>query len=170
MNAQILLNSAAVLLAKEGWRKGVYTTVCKENKNKILYHRDSLPCPTCDKHSPIIGLTIVDALAKAFKAGGRPFPIHKGKIWRDIISKEGLAVMRQDCSDHEYPLFEAKCLMARVDTTIKVMDVSKEPAYLYPLFVNLMEWNDRKDQTKENIIRVLKLAEAGNIPNETKIT
>lgn len=104
-------------------------------------------------------VTVTDALlygfAKVcpplFTAGKKP----DGSLitFGDVTSDKD--ELRKVLFNHDMPLYGAKCLIARAEDSILVTDVNQNEGFLFPYYVNLQEWNDRKDQCKENIYKTL---------------
>jgi hypothetical protein len=160
MTPQKIIQRALELLKKSGWRKSIY----RVDKN---YYSHTVPCVTCNTLLTIQGITVCDAMYSGFNyylqaefaKSQRNSPLQTfGDLCQDKDKLHSNAIA---C---EQPLYEAKCLIARMDDTIRVKDVSEDRAFLYPTYVDLLEWNDRQDQTEKHIVQTLELAFAGNYP------
>ncbi len=165
MTPQLIIDGAIKLITKHNWRKSVYTTIVKDapRKDKILYHTSDMPCFMCGTKMPITGITVEDALLKAFNALSPPcWKAGDGLTFGKVCENKEL--LRKTLQDHERAYFETKCLIARMDSTIHVREVDVKDGFLHPLYIDLAEWNDRKDQTKENVLHILGLALVGNLP------
>jgi hypothetical protein len=173
---QYIIQGTLELLAHHNWRQSIYTTV--DTKGKATYHMHDLPCTMCGTRLPLVGLTVQDALLQAFNAYNPPLMqsdtvkdlLHLVKrdgsvlTFGDMCSDKEL--LRKLLSDHDRVLFETKCLIARMDSSIRIREFDTKDGFLYPLYIDIPEWNDRKGQTKEHVTHTLELALAGNVPNE----
>lgn len=145
MTPRSIIEGAIKLIQDIGWRKTLYTT--KDEGDKTVYHIHEIGCFICPAKNPIIGITVSNALLRSFNSQQIPF-----------------AKSNMTCAEHEQPFYEAKCLLARIDPTIIVKQVDPKNGFLYPLYINLQEWNDRKSQTEQHIIDMLGLALIGDVP------
>ncbi len=163
-----IIHRALELLAHHNWRQSIYTTA--DVKGKLTHHMHDLPCTMCGTRLPLVGLTVQDALLKAFNAYNPPFMKSAGAVKRsgavltfgDLCADKEL--LHTLLADHDRVLFETKCLIARIDASIKIREVDVKDGFLYPLYIDISEWNDRKDQTKEHVIHILELALAETKP------
>jgi len=142
---QTIIQRALELLAHRGWRKSIYTATNKDNK--VTYHIHDMPCFMCGVRLSITGLSVQDALLQAFNSQAPLTFNHQDK-----------ETLHSALVKHELPLYETKCLITRIDYSILIRERSAPQEYLYPMYIDLREWNDRKDQTKEHIFHTLELA------------
>jgi hypothetical protein len=162
---QNIIQRVLELLAHHNWRQSLYATTTTNNGRKVIeYHTHDLPCTMCGTKLPLVGLTVQDALLKAFNAYGSPIrKSDKVKTFGDMCADKEL---RKLLLDQDKAFFETKCLIARMDSSIRIKEVDTKDGFLYPLYIDISEWNDRKGQTKEHVTHILELALIGNVPNE----
>jgi len=159
---QNIIQRTLELLAHHNWRQSIYTTI--DAKGKTTCHMHDLPCTMCGTKLPLIGLTVQDALLKAFNAYSSPIrKSDKVKTFGDMCADKEL---RKLLLDQDKAFFETKCLIARMDSSIRIKEVDTKDGFLYPLYIDISEWNDRRGQTKEHVMHILELALIGNVPNE----
>jgi len=144
-----ILKETIKLIVENGWRKTLYQVqkINKNNKLEIEYFTYSIPCKTCGHHTVIDGITLTDALRSAFrKVCGNP-NLPDSKTFGAINFKTYNSYLQE----YELPLYETKCLLAKIEPSIQTA-----PGYLFPMYININEWADK--QTQENILQVLTLA------------
>jgi hypothetical protein len=146
-----IFTGAIQLITKLGWRKSVYLT--RGEKKEFSVHLYDMPCSQCGTKIRIAGITIEEALNRAFNTIAPPFPISTGKSLGELDLKEEYTKAQK----HYAPLFEAKMLLATLDYSIQVDDTNEEEGFLYSCYVNLNEWNDRQN-SQDDILKLLNQA------------